>query len=149
MPCTSRGDASARGRAGEGTATIHAGWGDFGQGWRFAPCNRVTFTSSPVHALPCQRGGKCSSSLVILPGHESFLETRTSVLATLGRVPSITHLVSAFWGKPVSKTTRIQALLSLTSYYSSLSAGSTSAFTFRLYAISCIMANSCFESLTD
>lgn len=149
MPCTSRSDASALERAGDGSATVHTGWSDFRQGWHFDPCNRFTFTSSPIHALSCQQGGKYSSLLVFLPGRESFLETRASVLTTLTCVPLITLLLSAFWGKPVSKTTRIQTLLSPTSCYSRLSAGSVSAFTFRHYAMSCIMASSFFESLTD
>ena len=135
--------------AGEGTATVRAGWGDFRQGWYSAPCHHVTFTFSPIHALPCQQGGNFSSLLVFLTGCASFLETRTSVFTMFGCVPSITHLLSAFRGKVVGKTTRIQALLSFTSWNSILSVGSVSAFTLRLYAISRIMANSCFESLTD
>lgn len=110
----------------------------------------ITLQAPPLPStLLCQGGGKCSSSLVFLPSHKSFLETTTSVLTTRDHVSSITHLLSEFWGKTVSKTTSIQALLSLTLCYSSLSAGSVSAFMFRLYAINCIMANSSFESLTD
>lgn len=67
----------------------------------------------------------------------------------LGYVLSIMYLILAFWGKWVSNTTWIQALPSLTLCYSSLSEGFMSVFTSRLYAISCIMASSWFESLTD
>lgn len=42
-------------------------WGTFGPGCCSAPWNCVTFTSFPVHALPCQQGGKCSYLLVFLP----------------------------------------------------------------------------------
>lgn len=147
--CTTSGDTSALWSAGEATTITHTGWGNLGQGWCFAPCNHVTCTSSAIHTLLCQGEGKCSSLLVFLPSHKSFLETRTSVVTTRDHLSSITHPLSAFRGKTVSKTTRIQALLSLTLCYSSLSAGSVSAFMFGLYAINCIMVNSCFESLTD
>lgn len=36
--------------AGEGIATVHAGWNNLRQGWWFALCNCVTFTLCPAQA---------------------------------------------------------------------------------------------------
>lgn len=60
-----------------------------------------------------------------------------------------TPALSTLGKKPVSRTTGIQAFLSLTSCYSRPSAGCVPALMLRLCAISCTMANPCFQSLTD
>lgn len=101
-----QGNASALECAGEGTATVHADWNNLGQGWCCSLCNCVTFTLCPAHFAVSVK--KEMHFFAVSPPQTLIISGEQDLCTyILDHVSSITHLLSPFWGEPLTKTTRI------------------------------------------